>query len=72
MKSTDIWQYKSTDLRHVAGRKVYAAYLLGEFAGYRVRITEREKARIRKRNHLPKSCGIPTWQRCTPDELIFV
>ncbi|MBE3585401.1 MAG: hypothetical protein IMW94_04415 [Thermoanaerobacter sp.] len=65
MKAHDngIWRYEPVG-KDIWGRPVWAAYCLGEFAGYRYRRTRQELARLR-REYGPR-VGLQEWEDC-PD-----
>jgi len=66
MSENRIWTYEPAG-RDVWGRRVYAAYFLGEFAGYRYRRTNQEVRKLQK--ELGNRIGIRRWVDC-PAELV--
>jgi hypothetical protein len=61
-----IWRYDPAG-KDIWGRPVWAAYFLGEFAGYRYRRTKQELARLR-REYGPH-VGLREWEDC-PEEFL--
>lgn len=55
-----IWTYEPAG-KDINGRRVYRAYLLGAFAGYRHRRSKREREKIRKEKYFGAAVGIPEW-----------
>ncbi|MBT9260173.1 MAG: hypothetical protein KM310_10565 [Clostridiales bacterium] len=61
-----VWKYYDYGIKDVWGRKVYAAFFLGKFAGFRYRRTDREMKQIKGG---VKQLGVPRWTDCPVDVL---
>lgn len=61
-----LWEYKRCG-RDVWGRPIYAAYCLGQFAGFRYHVGKREREALRMNTYYGAPVGIPEWQYCPSD-----
>lgn len=57
-----VYQYEDHGDKDIHGRKVYRAYIYGEFDGYRYKRTRQELRRLR--NECGKSVNIRTFAVC--------
>lgn len=58
----NVYEYKLTTRKCLEGKRVYAAYLLGQFVGYRYKT---HKATIKKIQKTFRLLGVPKWNEAT-------